>query len=207
MVFDFSKICKTYDAKIYKKSDFLSTRCPKCPAVGRFNLHGSYCRYVLYFVNHDLMHEYIEIKRIKCLSCKTTHAVMPGDMIPYKLLSLMIVLFILNSYYVADVPVLKIADEWDFSFQLIYLVLFTFKRHVYVIYQFFRESLHDALQPNLGDADTISLIEKPYAKFQSRYIKFIKRPCFMCKFFNSPNAPPIGQMPLSLPLQGQQHNL
>jgi hypothetical protein len=162
---------------------------------------------VLYFVNHDLMYEYIEIKRIKCLSCKATHAVMPGDMIPYKLLSLMIVLFILNSYYATDVPVLKMAVEWGFSFQLIYSVLFTFKRHVYAIYQFFRECLHNALQPGLGNADIVSLIRKPYVGFQSGYIKFIKRPCFMCKFFNSPNAPTVGQIPHLSPLQGQQHNL
>jgi len=131
MVFDFSKICKTYDAKIYKKSDFSSTHCPKCPAIGRFNLHGSYWRHVLYLTDRELMYEFIEIKRVKCISCKTTHAVMPGDMIPYKLLSLIIVIFILNSYYVAGVPVLKIVVEWGFSFQLIYLVLFTFKRHMY----------------------------------------------------------------------------
>jgi hypothetical protein len=207
MVFDFSKICKTYEAKTYKKSDFSATRCPKCPSIGRFKLYGSYHRHVLYFNGQELMYEYIEIKRIMCLSCKTTHAVMPGDIIPYMLLSLFIVLFILNQFYAEKTPVLKIAAQWDFSFQFIYWSLAVYQIHATRIYQHFREISRGAIPLNLDDAGIISLIKKPYADFQSGYIEFNKRPCFMCKFFYSNKAPPIGQMPHLLPPGGQQHNL
>jgi hypothetical protein len=207
MVYDFSKICKTYDAKTYKKSDFASTHCPKCPAVGRFNLHGSYYRHVLFFIDENLFHKYIEIKRVKCRSCKTTHAVLPGDIIPYKLLSLFIVIFILNLLYITKIPVLKIAEEWNFSFQFIYYSLTVYQLHSYRIYQHFRETSWRSIPPNLDDASIISLIKNPYTGFQSDYVELNKRPCFMCKFFNSPKAPPVGQMPHVLPFKGQQHNL
>ncbi|MDR2572068.1 MAG: DUF6431 domain-containing protein [Oscillospiraceae bacterium] len=209
MVYDFSKICNTYDAKIYKKSDFASTRCPKCLAIGRFNLHGSYQRYVLYFEDENLLDKYIEIKRIKCRSCKTTHAVMPGDIIPYKVLSLLIILLILIHYHIAKIPVLKIAAEWDFSFQFIYDTLTAYQDHATWIYQYFRETSWETetMQTNIDDAGIIFLIKKPYTDFQSGYIKLNKRPCFMCKFFNSPKAPTVGQMHHILPFKGQQHNL
>jgi len=207
MVFDFSKICKTYDAKIYKKSDFAKTSCPKCPAVGRFKLYGSYQRHVLYFIDQGLIYKYIEIKRIMCCSCKTTHAVMPGDIIPYKLLSLFIVLFIIILFYVEKTPVLKIAAGWNFSFQFIYYSLAVYQIHATRIYQYFRETSRRVIPPELDDAGIVSLIKEPYTIFQSGYIKLNKRPCFMCKFFDSIKAPPVGLMPPVLPLQGQPHSL
>jgi hypothetical protein len=206
MVYDFSKVCKTYDAKSYRRLDFATTRCPKCPAIGRFNLHGSYHRHVLYFDMRELVHRYIEIKRVKCCSCKTTHAVMPGDIIPYKLLSLFVVLFVLDLYYLSEMPVLKIATALGFSFQFIYSALAAFRRHAAGIYQYFKEITRGTVRLGLDEAGVLSLIRKPVTDFQSSYIKFNKRPCFMCKFLTSPKAPPVGRMPHILSLQGQQHN-
>jgi len=192
MVYDFSKICKTYEAKTYTRSDFAATRCPKCPAVGRFNLHGSYWRHVLYFTKRELKHEYIEIKRIMCISCETTHAVMPGDIVPYKLLSLIVILLILNLIYAGKEPVLKIAAAWRFSFQFIYFILAVFLKHKSGIYNFLREASHGVILSELDSAGIVALVRRPYTQFQSDYIKLNKRPCFMCKFFNNANAPPVG---------------
>ena len=206
MIYDFSKRCKTYDADSYKRADFSETRCPKCHAVGRFKLHGSYHRHVLYFVKLLLTYEFIKIKRIKCLSCKTTHAVMPGDIIPYKLLSLFVVLFILNLFYVDRTPVLKIAAAWDFSFQFIYSALSAFRKFAPSIYLYFREVSRGLIRSGLGLAGIFSLIQKPFLGFQASYLESNKRPCFMCKFFNNANAPPIGRLVPVLPPGGQSHN-
>ena len=198
MVFDFSKICKTYDAKIYKRSDFEATRCPNCPSIGRLNLHGSYWRHVLYFSDHGLNYDFIEIKRIRCISCETTHAVMPGDIIPYKLLSLIVFFFILKLFYTVKMSVMKIAAKCGFSFQLVYSVLATFLKHASRITIFLREIFPGMLQAKFNGANIISFIRRPHPEFQSEYIKLNKRPCFMCKFLDSANAPPIGQMPALL---------
>lgn len=194
MVFDFSKTFKTYDAKTYKKEDFTGTRCPRCYAAGRFKLHGSYRRHAAYWHMSKITCEFIEIKRIKCLSCKTTHAVMPGDLIPYKLLSLFIVLFILGLFYLEGEPVLKIAEAGGFSFQFIYSALYAYRKHASGISQYFREASAGDVPPTLDDAGIVSLIREPFLEFQSGYIELNKRPCFMCKFFNSAKAPPIGRL-------------
>jgi len=206
MVFDFSKTCKTYDANSYKNSDFAVTRCPGCYAVGRFKLHGSYHRHAMYFGEHELICEFYEIKRIKCLSCKTTHAVMPGDIIPYKLLTLLVMIFILVLFYLEKNPVLKIAEEWKFSYQLIYSAIAVFLIYASRIYLYFKEVSHGIIRHGLNEAGIVALIKKPYTEFQSGYLELNKRPCFMCKFFNRPGAPPSGRMAPPLPPGGQQHN-
>jgi ribosomal protein S27E len=192
MVYDFSKKSNTYNAKSYKKADFTSTRCPKCHAVGQFNLHGSYYRYIVFFVMLDLVYKHIEIKRIRCLFCGATHAVMPGDLIPYKLLSLFAALYILSSYYLDRVPVLKIAAAWRFSFQFIYSSLTAFRLHSSRIYQYFWKASNGGIQAGLDDAGIMALIREPYMGFQSGYTESNRRPCFMCKFFNKANGPPSG---------------
>jgi len=206
MVFDFSKTCKTYKAKSYKKDDFAGTRCPVCNAVGRFKLHGSYHRYVVYFDEFRLFYELFEIKRIKCISCKTTHAVMPGDIIPYMLLTLFVLLFILRLFYLEAKPVLNIAEVWGFSFQFIYSALYVFRKHAPRIYQYFREVSPRDVPTVADDAGIISLIRKPFMQFQSGYLELNKRTCFMCKFFNSANGPRTGRLHILLPSGGQQHN-
>ena len=194
MVYDFSVKCKSYDASSYKKADFTETRCPKCRSVGRFNLHGTYRRHVVYPLKEKLVCKHIEIKRIKCLSCKTTHAVMPGDIIPYKLLSLLVIMFLLTLFYLHKEPVLKIAGTWGFSFQFIYTVLMMFRKFALSIYLYFREAEGGAIPLENDETSIFALIRKPYTAFQSGYIRWRKRPCFMCKFFDGTGAPPIGHM-------------
>ena len=91
-------------------------------------MHGSYKRYAVYFEDDTtIICEQIEIKRILCVSCGTTHAVLPGDIIPYLLLSLFVFVYILFLFYLEKNPVLKIVEKCDFSFQLIYCILHIFK--------------------------------------------------------------------------------
>jgi len=192
MIYDFSKKSNTYSAKSYKKSDFAATRCPECHTIGQFNLHGSYHRYIIYFVKLEFICDYIEIKRIRCLSCGTTHAVMPGDIIPYKLLSFFVILYILSLYYKEKFSVLKIAAILRFSFQFIYSSLSAFRLHSSYIYQYFWKLSNGSIKTWLDDADTLSLIQEPYMGFQSGYIESNRRPCFMSKFFNKATGPPSG---------------
>ena len=207
MVFDFSKTCKTYDAKSYKKEDFLRTRCPGCPAVGRFKLYGSYYRHAVYLDEDELICEFFEIKRIMCLSCKTTHAVMPGDIIPYKLLTLFVLLLILELVYLKEEPVLKIAEARKFSHQFVYSALAAFLMHASRIYLYFKEASRGVIRHGLDKSGIVALIKKPYIIFQSGYLESYKRPCFMCRFFNSPGAPPIGRMAPRCPPVGSNITL
>lgn len=204
MIYDFSQVCKTYKKNFYTADFFTDTSCPKCGAIGRFKLYGSYARYIIYFSDFKVVNTAIDIKRIMCKSCKTTHAVLPGDIIAYELLSLFVFLFVLISFHIKKVPVLRMASKLHFSFQFIYATLNTFVVFVNSIHQFFKET-------SPGDTSSISTSFKvleliklynPYTQFQYNYIKLNKRPCFMCKFFTGGKHPPVGIIRISSPLKG-----
>ena len=194
MVYDFQRICKTYDIKIYNKEYFKFTACPapKCGAIGKFKMHGSYFRHALYFLKGKIIHKYMEIKRIRCKSCKTTHAVMPRDIIPYNTITFFIFICILVLFYVKGVSVLKIVKIRDFSFQFIYTVINTFKTHENNIRQYIRERFPESTPPDFDAKYILELIRKPHIRFQFNYIKMNHHPCFMCKFFDRRGAPPVG---------------
>jgi hypothetical protein len=192
MVYDFLQICKTYDKNIYNREYFEATPCPACPAVGRFKMHGTYRRYAIYFEGDEIIHVLMEIKRIICVSCRTTHAVLPGDIIPYKALSLFVFIFILILFYSRKIPVLEIAKERGLSFQFIYSVMRAFQMHMNNIRQYLREVSPEDIPAVFDACGILDLIKKPYIKFQSGYIGINRRPCFMCKFFERGGAPPIG---------------
>lgn len=192
MVYDFKQTIKSYDKDSYRREHFISTPCPACPAVGRYKMHGSYTRYVIYIEEEETVCERLAIKRIKCASCGTTHAVMPGDIVPYLALSLFVVAFILMSYYVSRSPVLKVAEKLGFSFQYIYSVIYAFHIHKNRISQHFKETSPGSVSEVMGAVGILSLIKKPYLKFQCVYISAQRRPCFMCKYFDGIGAPPVG---------------
>ena len=192
MIIDFTQICKTYDKKIYTKECFSATPCPKCPAIGRFKMYGSYLRYIVYFAEGKLVHEQIELKRIMCKSCKSTHAVMPGDLIPYKLLSLFVVMLLLVACIVDETPVLRVAQKYELSFQIINIYLAAFSLFANRIHQYFKERLPTHTPPATDRKSVVALIKKPYTIFQCGYVKLNRRPCFMCKFLDGAGAPPIG---------------
>ncbi len=54
--------------------------CPSCGCAGNYVDHGSYRRTVV-----CLRHEFtIEVRRVRCKSCKVTHATVPPGVVPYK---------------------------------------------------------------------------------------------------------------------------
>lgn len=57
--------------------------CPKCGARGKFRKHGSYLRWnVTARKARRLPEERVEINRVLCRSCRSTHAVLPADLAP-----------------------------------------------------------------------------------------------------------------------------
>jgi hypothetical protein len=192
MVYDFLQICKSYDKNIYNQGYFSATPCPACPAVGSFKMWGSYWRNAIYFEDKEIKYMLMEIKRIMCMSCRTTHAVLPIDIIPYKALSLFVFIFILVLIFLKNVPVLKIAKERDFSYQFIYSVLHAFQKHMNNIRQYIRETCPDDIPAVFDVCSILAIIKKTCKKFQFGYVKINRRPCFMCRFFNGSGVPPIG---------------
>jgi len=207
MIYDYSTNCKNYSKDSYNKDFFSSTACPKCDAIGRFCMHGTYCRYIVFLAGLSLVSSSIEIRRIRCNSCGSTHAILPRDIIAYRLLSLSVILLVLFKHFLKSVPVLKIAAEFNFSHQFIYSILDTFERFRQYIFLFFKQ-----YNPaSTADHSTKCLLEKinmfkPTFLFQYNYMTYNRRPCFMVKFFGGLSPPYIAIIPTKLPSGGQQHN-
>jgi hypothetical protein len=117
---------------------------------------------------------------------------MPGDLIPYKLLSLFVVIYVLLACLAEKTPVLKVAEQNGFSFQFVYSCLYAFSLYKNSIHLYFKETSQAGAPHEAGCENVLRLIKKPYLEFQTGYIKQNKRPCFMCKFFNRPGGPPVG---------------
>ena len=54
--------------------------CPKCRCAGNFTGHGRYTRTVV----HRGREEPVAVRRVRCASCRATHAVLPEGVVPYK---------------------------------------------------------------------------------------------------------------------------
>lgn len=57
--------------------------CPKCGAKGRFARHGSFVRNLVVFISGVLTDTKVSIRRVRCKSCKATHALIPFEVVPY----------------------------------------------------------------------------------------------------------------------------
>ena len=57
----------------------LAMPCPRCRCAGNYVGHGSYRRHVV----HRGREERVEVRRVRCMSCMATHAVIPPGVVPY----------------------------------------------------------------------------------------------------------------------------
>lgn len=68
--------------------------CTRCGCAGNFTGHGSYTRTVV----HRGRDEPVAVRRVRCASCRATHAVLPEGVVPYKSYSESFVLAVLAAW-------------------------------------------------------------------------------------------------------------
>ena len=83
MIINFYINCKDYEEEILINYSFHNYKCPKCGNKHSWNRHGSYERNIVLINDNTFIDSKMNILRLKCTSCKSTHAVLPGDVIPY----------------------------------------------------------------------------------------------------------------------------
>lgn len=71
--------------------------CPCCKALGRFRYHSSYRRKLVDIEDGVVVVKQLVIDRVKCLSCKTTHACLPPEAVADSSLSVRLCLAIMAS--------------------------------------------------------------------------------------------------------------
>ncbi|WP_408606215.1 DUF6431 domain-containing protein [Cellulosilyticum ruminicola] len=72
---------------------------PKCGAQHTWHRHGFYERHVLYLENDTLQAHFLKVLRLQCISCNATHAILPNDIIPYSIYSLITFLQITSKVF------------------------------------------------------------------------------------------------------------
>ncbi len=88
----------------------------KCPCCGSTELisHGYYKRNVIFEYNSQLVTKRITIKRVKCKNCKHTHALLPIDIIPYKQVTLSVIITCIynENYFNSTIFSYEVRQKW-----------------------------------------------------------------------------------------------
>lgn len=68
--------------------------CPRCGCRGNYSPHGRYRRHL---VSVGAARS-VEVRRVRCMSCGATHAIIPEDVVPYRAYSESFVLAVLEAW-------------------------------------------------------------------------------------------------------------
>jgi hypothetical protein len=76
-----------------------SAKCPPpCGTRGQMVRHGKYSRGLIDY-DKGVCDHIVEVGRVKCRSCKSTHAALPDVLVPYKSYSIIFILRALKEYF------------------------------------------------------------------------------------------------------------
>lgn len=120
MIIDWTTHSLQYERRIRTKTH-IAHRCPKCGRERTLKRHGFYKRNLIIWLGYP-EEKQLYILRVQCSFCKCTHAILPRDVIPYKVYSF--------SYYVKILRLL-----YQFKRQ-VRICVFTLKTCYNQIYRF-----------------------------------------------------------------------
>lgn len=140
MIIEFQTFCKDYKERILNNYIVFEYVCPKCGAKARFHRHGTYFRWVTFLSLEDaILFESIEILRLQCQSCNSTHSVLPGEVIPFQLFSLPVVLFLCEQVLLKKDSLHHTQKKTRCSMQTIYQKLNLLVRNLALIELYLRQ--------------------------------------------------------------------
>ncbi len=120
MINDFTVSIKSYNEKIINGFSISWHICPKCGAKHSFIKHGYYDRNVCFFDHKfNLEESKITVLRLLCKSCNSTHAILPYDIIPYKIYDRNVIYHILTAHFVYKKSIENISQKYKISSRLI----------------------------------------------------------------------------------------
>ena len=95
---DFNLILNKDDYQAFVNAiDLLSLHCPVCGVVGLFILYGHYKRFVIIDdISSGECKIQIPVQRIQCTQCKSTHALLPTNFVPYTQFTYLFIYYIVT---------------------------------------------------------------------------------------------------------------
>jgi len=142
-----------------EKIPFLKLPCPNCGAKRPiWAYHDSYERCFISYQNKSTINDAIDITRIICSSCNSTHAILPEVIIPFRSYSLLFVLAALKDYFTSGITVAALCDKYQISASTLYEWKHLFDTHKKLwlgvledIYQESLDFLSSTLNANASD--------------------------------------------------------
>lgn len=186
MIIDFNVNFNNYEEEILNTYKILNYICPTCGSKHSLFRHAKYERYILTIYQGEISSKKLEILRLRCSSCDKTHAVLPSDTIPYCIYSYSYILTILFEHFIDKKSVLKLANKFNISFQIIYSFISRFKvflkECIYVLrlLHFFKNTE----TPSFYDALTSITADSIKNQFPKMFFNTTKWIFLMKKFLN-----------------------
>lgn len=183
MILNFNVNFNNYKENILEFYGVWDYKCPSCNAFRSFSRHATYPRNICVFSCGNIIEEKIDILRLMCNSCKTTHAVLPADTVPYMIYSFSCIMHILTSIYVETKSVLKTVEQLKISFQLVYSFIKMFNQCIMPCINFLRVFLASQLDFNSSYRDILNTIHKnfDFIAFQYEYLSSTKTVFLVCR--------------------------
>lgn len=170
MIIEFQVFSKDYKEKILNYYHPFEYTCPKCGAKARFHRHGTYGRFITCLSTTGcIVFETLEILRLKCQSCNSTHSILPSDIIPFQVYSLPVVLFLCAQILLNKASLRHTESKTNCTIQTIYQKLNLLKLSLALIEFYLRQmSLYTAVASiSLRQALTFLLL--PTMRFSSYF--------------------------------------
>lgn len=123
MIIDYGLTNEDYQSCVidnYKQWHF---DCPDCKKMMKFHRHGTYQRYLSLIKEETVSIELVEILRLKCTGCGATHAILTPDMIPYRIYSMSLFMWLLDRMFCEEKSLLRISDMTGISYQGLQIIL------------------------------------------------------------------------------------
>lgn len=186
MIIDFNINCNNYIEKVLSKYSFFDYICPNCGAHHSLSRHAKYKRYILTVILGETYSKKIEILRLKCSSCNTTHAVLPADTIPYCIYAYSHMLTAVSEYFIYKKSILETSDKFQISFQTLYSFISRFQTFLNQCIQVLRMISFWRNDENPAFLDVLTAIKNnfPNGKFPKLFFNETKGVFLMKKFLN-----------------------
>ena len=185
MILDHSRKCNINHEITKEEFEWLILTCPKCQAKQLIY----YCTYKRWALTLEidgvgiitLKSNRLTITRGKCCSCKATHAILPGDIVPYKQYSLKAIISILLFVLEGKLSVENVANMTGISSQVIYGIIrqwsFMLARLALLLRDIYQ--IHTITGKPCDNEFIIRFIATDSNRAPPAYLRYFKWPMFM----------------------------
>lgn len=94
--------------------------CPVCASRGNCAPHAGYTRSLIEYEGGKVVYRRVRIRRVRCGSCKHTHAILPDCIVPYSTYSLLFILRVLAEYFLGLRTVEQLCRRYAISASMLY---------------------------------------------------------------------------------------